>query len=61
MGAQENKCQISKNFENTGKILKIACVRCHFVKFDIYFLGLPCEFFLLLLQMIYYIFSPWKL
>ena len=28
-----------KNCENTGKILKISCVRCHFVKFDIYFLG----------------------
>ena len=26
-----------KNCENTGKILKISCVRCHFVKFDIYF------------------------
>ena len=29
--------------ENTGKILKISCVRCHFVKFDINFLGLPWE------------------
>ena len=27
-----------KNCENTGKILKISCERCHFVKFDIYFL-----------------------
>ena len=26
-----------KNCENTSKILKISCVRCHFVKFDIYF------------------------
>ena len=25
----------------TDKILKISRVRCHFVKFDIYFLGLP--------------------
>ena len=25
--------------ENTGKILKISCVRCHFTKFDIHFLG----------------------
>ena len=25
----------------TGKILKISCVRCNFVKFDIHFLGLP--------------------
>ena len=29
-----------ENCENTGKILKISCVRCHLVKFDIYFLGL---------------------
>ena len=29
-----------KNCENTGKILKISYVRCHFVKFDIHFLGL---------------------
>ena len=27
-----------KDCENTGKILKISCVRSHFVKFDIYFL-----------------------
>ena len=33
-----------KKCENTGKILKISCVRSHFVKFDIYFLLflLPC-------------------
>ena len=30
-----------KNCENTGKIPKISRVRCHFVKFDIHFLGLP--------------------
>ena len=24
-----------KNCENTGKILKIECVRCNFVKFDV--------------------------
>ena len=29
-----------KNCENTGKIMKISYVRCHFVKFDIYFHGL---------------------
>ena len=29
-----------KNCENTGKILKISCVRSHFVKFDIRFLEL---------------------
>ena len=27
-----------KNCENTSKILKISCVRCNFVKFDIRFL-----------------------
>ena len=29
-----------KNCENTSKILKISYIRCHFVKFDTYFLGL---------------------
>ena len=29
------------NCENIGKILKISCVKCHFVKFQIHFLGLP--------------------
>ena len=28
-----------KNYENTGKILNISCAICHFVKFDINFLG----------------------
>ena len=36
-----------KNCEKTGKILKISCVRCNFVKFDIHFLGL---FLMVLLQ-----------
>ena len=30
-----------KNCENAGQILEISCVRCHFVKFNIHFLGLP--------------------
>ena len=34
-----------KNCENTGKILKISCERCNFVKSDIHFLGLPLEIF----------------
>ena len=34
-----------KNCENTGKILKISCVRCNFVNFDIRFLELPQEIF----------------
>ena len=29
----------------TGKILKMSCARCNFVKFDIHFLRLPCEIF----------------
>ena len=29
-----------QNSGNTGKILKLSCVRCNFVKFDILFLGL---------------------
>ena len=42
---KENFLWEPKNFENTGKILRISCVRCHFVKFDIYFLGLSSEIF----------------
>ena len=34
-----------KNCDYTGKILKISFVRCHFVKFDICFLGLSWEIF----------------
>ena len=30
-----------KNFEKIGKVWKTLCARCHFVKFDIYFLRLP--------------------
>ena len=37
--------KLHKNCQNTGKILKISCVRCNFVKFDIHFLGLPLEIF----------------
>ena len=45
MEARENKCQISQTriVKHTGKILKISCAKCHFVKFDIYFLGLSRE------------------
>jgi len=32
-----------RNCVNTGKIDKFLCVRFHFVKFEIYFLGLPRE------------------
>ena len=46
MGAQEKKnFKFQNNFENTGKILKVSCVRWDFVKFDIYFLGLSREIF----------------
>ena len=31
--------KFQKNCESTGKILRIS--RCHFMKFDIHFLGLP--------------------
>ena len=37
--------KLHKNCQNIGKILKISCVRCNFVKFDIHFLGLPLEIF----------------
>ena len=33
------------NCDNTGKILKISCERCHFVELDICFLGLSWEIF----------------
>ena len=33
-GCRQN-VKFHKNCENTGKILKISCVRCHFGKFDI--------------------------
>ena len=52
MEVRENECQISQfdlcihNFcEYTGKILNISCLRCHSVKFDIHYLGLPWENF----------------
>ena len=38
-GSPINKFQIA------GTILKISCVRCHFVKSDIHFLGLPYGIF----------------
>ena len=44
-----------KNCEKTSKILKISCVRCNFVKFDIHF---HKKFSLVLLQMTNYTFSP---
>ena len=34
-----------KNCEKTGKSPKTSSVRCNFVKFDIYFLGLPKQIF----------------
>ena len=44
------KVKCHKKCENTGKILKISCVKCHFVKFDIRFLRLHEKFALVLLQ-----------
>ena len=45
MGARKINVKFRKNFENRGKIQKISCVSCHFVKFDIRFLWLPQEIF----------------
>ena len=39
------KVKFHKNCENIGKLLKISCERCNFLKFDIHFLGLPQEIF----------------
>ena len=44
-GSEKMNVKFHKNCENTGKILKISCVRCNFVKFYIHFLGLPSEIF----------------
>ena len=41
MGAEKLNVKFHKNCETTGRILKISCVRCHFVKF----LGLPLDIF----------------
>ena len=52
------KVKFHKNCDFTGKILKISYARYNFVKFDIhFFLGGGGG----LLQMIYYIFSPWQM
>ena len=45
MGAEKIDVKFHKNCENSGKILKISCVRCHFVIFDIYVLRLSFEIF----------------
>ena len=41
------RCNVKfhKKCENTGKILKISCVRSNFVKFNIHFLRLPWEIY----------------
>ena len=36
-----NFAEFHRNCVNTGKIGKFLCIRFHFVKFEIYFLGLP--------------------
>ena len=38
---EELNVKFHKNCEKTGKILKISCLRCNFVKFDIHSLELP--------------------
>ena len=41
MGAREIQIQISQELCKHSKIDKFLCVRFHFVKFEIYCLGLP--------------------
>ena len=54
--------KFNKNCKNTGKILKISCVRCQVVKFDIFvFSGSHEKKSLVLLQVTDYIFSPRKM
>ena len=59
MGARENECQISQSYILHMKFSEfyLMYVITILVKFDIHFLGLPWEIFLVLLQMIYYILS----
>ena len=54
MGAQKIHVKFQKNCKNTGKILKISCVRCN-EKFDIIFVTSHKKFSLVLLQMTSYI------
>ena len=49
-----------KNCKNTGKILKISCVRCHLWNLTFIFWVSHKRFSLVLLQMTNYIFRPWK-
>ena len=50
-----------KNCDYTGKILKISCVRCNSVKFDIHFLGLPWEMFFCVTTDDLLHLCPWKM
>ena len=43
--SEKMNVKFHNNFEKEGKILKISCVRCNFVKFVIHLLGLPFEIF----------------
>ena len=43
--SEKMNVKFHKNCEIGGKLLKISCVRCNFVKFDIHFLRLPQEIF----------------
>ena len=45
-----------KNCENTGKSLKISCERCNFVNLTFISSGSHEKFWLVLIQMIFYIF-----
>ena len=46
--SEKMNVKFHKNCDDTGKILKISCVRCNSVKFDFHFLRLLSEIFLLL-------------
>ena len=39
MGPEKINVNFHKNCENTGKILKISCVRCHFLNLTFILLG----------------------
>ena len=52
--------KVHKNCENTGRIQKISWARNHFVKFDIYFLGISLETTDYIYLFGYTVFFHWK-
>ena len=60
--SESAKMNVKFIVKNTGKILKISCVRCNFVKFEIHFFRLhDKKLSLVLLQITIYIISSWKM